>query len=143
MELEASTIHPFILSGGSGTRLWPLSRSTYPKQFQPLAGEFSLLQQSCQRVNGAGFAGASVLCNNDHRFLVAEQLQQAGVDGPTIVLEPVARNTAPAALVSALVAMGRDPGALVLLMPSDQLASDSTHSKYNQVRRAKSAVDDT
>ena len=125
MELEASTIHPFILSGGSGTRLWPLSRSTYPKQFQPLAGEFSLLQQSCQRVNGAGFAGASVLCNNDHRFLVAEQLQQAGVDGPTIVLEPVARNTAPAALVSALVAMGRDPGALVLLMPSDHVIKDT------------------
>jgi len=126
MKTTASMIHPFVLSGGSGTRLWPLSRSNYPKQFQALGGgEHSLLQQSCLRVGVPGFAGCSVLCNNDHRFLVAEQLQSAGIDDATIVLEPVGRNTAPAALTSALIAAGRDPEALVLLMPSDHVIVDT------------------
>lgn len=124
MQNEAGSIHPFVLSGGAGTRLWPLSRSSYPKQFQPLAGDLSLLQQSCQRVAGSDFCAVSVLCNNEHRFLVAEQLQQAGVEGATIVLEPVARNTAPAALMAALIAFDRDPEALVLLMPSDHVIHD-------------------
>ncbi len=126
MERAVSTIHPFILSGGSGTRLWPLSRGSYPKQFQPLAGsEASLLQQSCLRVNASVFAHCSVLCNNEHRFLVAEQLQQAGIEDATIVLEPVGRNTAPAALISALMVADRDPEALVLLMPSDHVIADT------------------
>ena len=126
MEQVVSTIHPFVLSGGSGTRLWPLSRSNYPKQFQPLAGgESSLLQQSCLRVNASAFARCSVLCNNEHRFLVAEQMQQAGIEDAIIVLEPVGRNTAPAALISALMAADRDPEALVLLMPSDHVIADT------------------
>ncbi|MGI9475458.1 MAG: mannose-1-phosphate guanylyltransferase/mannose-6-phosphate isomerase [Hyphomicrobiaceae bacterium] len=126
MSKNAKMIHPFVLSGGSGTRLWPLSRSNYPKQFQALGGgEHSLLQQSCLRVAAPDFAACSVLCNNEHRFLVAEQLQLAGIADAQIVLEPVGRNTAPAALMAALVAAQRDPAALVLLMPSDHVIADT------------------
>lgn len=108
MTLEKNLIDPFILSGGSGTRLWPLSRSTYPKQFQPLVGELSLLQQSCARVSAPLFNSPSVLCNSDHRFLVAEQVQQLKLDDVRIILEPVPRNTAPAALIAALMAAARN-----------------------------------
>lgn len=125
MALESNLIHPFILCGGSGTRLWPLSRSTYPKQFQPLVGELSLLQQSCARVSAPLFNSLSVLCNNDHRFLVAEQVQQLKLDDVRIILEPVPRNTAPAALIAALTAAARNADSLVLLMPSDHVISDT------------------
>jgi mannose-1-phosphate guanylyltransferase / mannose-6-phosphate isomerase len=134
MAIMSNDIHPFVLSGGSGTRLWPLSRSTYPKQFQPLAGDLSLLQQSCERVAGAAFGPISILCNSEHRFIVAEQLQQLGREGATIILEPVGRNTGPAALVAALVAVRRNPDALVLLMPSDHVISD-TAAFQNSVKR--------
>ena len=116
---QETQIYPFILCGGSGSRLWPLSRSAYPKQFQPLAGDLSLLQQSYRRVTADGFAAVSVLCNVDHRFLVAEQVQQLGLGDTTIILEPASRNTAPAGLTAALSASRHDANALVLLMPSD------------------------
>ena len=122
---NTQTIHPFILSGGSGTRLWPLSRQAYPKQFLPLIGEYSLLQQSCHRVKNKMFSLPTILCNNDHRFLVAEQLEEISLSGCDIVLEPVSRNTAPAALMSALVAARKDhEDTLVLLMPSDHVIQD-------------------
>lgn len=116
-----SHVQPFILSGGAGTRLWPLSREAYPKQFLKLFGEHSLLQQACLRVAGDGFSAPTILANNDHRFLAGEQLQDIGVEPAAIVLEPCARNTAPAALVAALIAEGRDRDGLVLLMPSDHV----------------------
>lgn len=141
MALKSSTVHPFVLSGGSGTRLWPLSRGAYPKQFQPLAGDLSLLQQSALRVKAPAFAGCAVLCNNEHRFLVAEQLQQAGIDDATIVLEPVARNTAPAALTAALIAQGRDPEALVLLMPSDHVIADVAGFQASVAKGIDAAAD--
>jgi mannose-1-phosphate guanylyltransferase/mannose-6-phosphate isomerase len=126
MATMSNIIYPFVLTGGSGTRLWPLSRSTYPKQFQPLAGDLSLLQQSCDRVAGSSFEPLTVLCNSEHRFIVAEQLQQLGQEDATIILEPVGRNTGPAALVAAPVAVRRKPDALVLLMPSDHVIADTT-----------------
>ncbi len=117
-------ISPFILSGGSGTRLWPLSRRAYPKQFLNLVGDGSLLQQSCKRLDDPMFLPPTILCNNEHRFLVAEQLQELELSDANIVLEPVGRNTAPAALVAALVASKQSDDALVLLMPSDHVMND-------------------
>lgn len=115
-------IYPFILSGGSGTRLWPLSRSSYPKQFlEELVGKHSLLQQSCFRVQGQHFAAPSFICNDNHRFLIADQLQEIGVKWRHIILEPVACNTAPAALIAALNAAQVNEAALVLLAPSDHV----------------------
>jgi len=117
-------VHPVILSGGSGTRLWPLSRKSRPKQFLPLAGEKSLFAQTLERLEGEPFGPVSVICNNDHRFLVAEQMQQARVTDGRIILEPSARNTAPAVLAAALLAAQEDPGRLLLVLPSDHLIAD-------------------
>ena len=116
---------PVLLSGGSGTRLWPLSREAHPKQFLPLLGELSLLQQTVQRLEGLpGLGEPVVVCNEAHRFMVAEQMLEAGFEAGHIVLEPVARNTAPAIAAAALVAMedGDDP--LLLVLPSDHQIAD-------------------
>ena len=87
-------IIPVILSGGSGTRLWPLSRAQFPKQYLSLVGENSMLQDTILRLNGIeNLSQPIVVCNKDHRFIVAEQLKQIGVDDAKIILEPVARNT--------------------------------------------------
>lgn len=116
------TIIPVILCGGSGTRMWPLSRSGYPKQFLALHGERSLLQQTLLRIVGiADGAAPMVLTNEEQRFLVAEQLRQIGVEGARIVLEPVARNTGPAIAAAAALASRDDPDALLLVLPSDHL----------------------
>jgi len=117
-------IYPVILSGGSGTRLWPLSRKSYPKQFLPLIGGKSLFVQTLERLRGEPFGPVSVICNNDHRFLVAEQMQQAGITDGQIVLEPAVRDTAPAVLTAALLAAREDPERLLLVLPSDHLITD-------------------
>src|SRR5690348_8721541 len=118
---------PVILSGGSGTRLWPLSREAYPKQFLPLAGEETMLQATWSRVAPLAQARPIVVAGEDHRFLVAEQLRQAGAPVPAIVLEPAGRNTAPAIAAAALQAMqdagGGDP--LLLVLPSDHVVRDA------------------
>ena len=96
-------IIPVILSGGSGTRLWPLSRKEYPKQYLPLVGDNTMLQETILRLNGLdSLADPIIVCNADHRFLVAEQCQQIDIANPTILLEPVGRNTAPAIAAAAL-----------------------------------------
>jgi len=119
-------IVPVILSGGSGTRLWPLSRKNRPKQFLALTGGETLFQQTMQRVSHMPDAGAPiVVCSDDHRFMVAEQLQELQVEGASILLEPVARNTAPAIALAALHAMATDPDALLLALPADHLIGDS------------------
>jgi len=118
-EIERPII-PVILSGGAGTRLWPLSREHYPKQLLPLAGENSLLQQTASRVaDSKMFAPPIVVCNEEHRFVIAEQLRTIGLVPSRIVLEPAGRNTAPAAAAAAYVAIGQSPDALILVMPSD------------------------
>jgi mannose-1-phosphate guanylyltransferase/mannose-6-phosphate isomerase len=118
-------IHPVILSGGSGTRLWPMSRTLYPKQFLPLAGPRSLLQQAALRGGGApGFAGPLVIANEEHRFLIAEQLREIEIVAQGLLLEPVGRNTAPAACVAALSLVEAEPDALMLVMPSDHTIED-------------------
>ena len=100
--------------------MWPLSRRAYPKQFLCLTGEKSLFQQTCERVDAPEFGRPVILANNEHRFIIAEQLRQIGREPAAIVLEPVGRNTAPAALIAALLAARQSEDALVLLLPSDQ-----------------------
>ncbi|CAA7621662.1 mannose-1-phosphate guanylyltransferase/mannose-6-phosphate isomerase [Magnetospirillum sp. UT-4] len=113
------SVIPVILSGGAGTRLWPLSRELRPKQLLPLAGEQTLLQQTVERVPGRPV----VVCNQEHRFIVAEQLREMGREPRGIVIEPVGRNTAPAAAVAAILAEA-EPDALLLVMPSDHQIRD-------------------
>lgn len=117
-------ITPVVLSGGNGTRLWPLSRSAYPKQFQPLVSVNSMMQETLKRVSGWTSVHESiVVCGNDHRFLVAEQLRALGFKPKSIMLEPVARNTAPAIAVAAMALMD-EPETLMLVLPSDHVITD-------------------
>ena len=118
-------LHTVLLCGGSGTRLWPLSREQHPKQFLALNGEASLLQQTLQRAHAVDEASPVIaVANSEHRFMVAEQLRQAGADAPSVMLEPVGRNTAPAVAAAAMQAMAADPDALLLVMPSDHAMAD-------------------
>ena len=114
-----------LLSGGSGTRLWPLSREAYPKQFLPLAGEDTMLQATWRRVAPVAGAAPIVVAGEDHRFLVAEQLRQVGVAAASILLEPVGRNTAPAIAAAALQAMADGDDPLLLVLPSDHVVRDA------------------
>ncbi|WP_119166977.1 mannose-1-phosphate guanylyltransferase/mannose-6-phosphate isomerase [Algihabitans albus] len=120
-------IVPVVLSGGSGTRLWPLSRRSFPKQFADLLGGEPLFRRTLRRVSDAGiFAPPLVVCNLEHRFLVAEELRQAGLEASAILLEPEGRNTAPAAAIAALVALQRDPAAVLALLPADHLVAEAS-----------------
>jgi mannose-1-phosphate guanylyltransferase / mannose-6-phosphate isomerase len=137
-----SAIFPVILSGGSGTRLWPLSRSMYPKQFIKFFNgqDTTFLGATLSRLKtDAGFADPILLCNNDHRFLVREEIERAGVTPRAIVLEPVARNTAPAIAVAALAALRENPGAILAVMPSDHVVKDETRFVEGIRRAAKVA----
>ena len=92
----SARVVPVILSGGSGSRLWPVSRASFPKQFWPLVSDRTMIQETALRAVGDGFAAPIVVCNEEHRFLIAEQLRAAGIADARIVLEPVGRNSAPA-----------------------------------------------
>jgi len=115
---------PVILAGGGGTRLWPLSRELYPKQFLPLVGSLSLLQETVERGRALNAVPPLVVCNEEHRFMVAEQLRAMGVTGSRIVLEPVGRNTAPALTAAALVAAAGGADPVLLMMPADHAVRD-------------------
>ncbi|MEN3950868.1 mannose-1-phosphate guanylyltransferase/mannose-6-phosphate isomerase [Iodidimonas sp. SYSU 1G8] len=118
-------IHPAILCGGSGTRLWPLSRRSHPKQLLSLVDPLSLLQVTARRFADTGlFAPPIALCSEAYRFIIAEQMHAAGMAPGAVILEPAGRNTAPAAAVAALWARRQDPEALVLLSPSDHVIGD-------------------
>ena len=122
-----NTIIPVILSGGSGSRLWPLSRSLRPKQFLALTGKESLFQLTLERLrplNPSGHLAPIVVANDDHRFLVAEQCREMGLHPSKLILEPLARNTAPAIAVAALAAMEQGADPLLLVLPSDHLFSN-------------------
>jgi mannose-1-phosphate guanylyltransferase/mannose-6-phosphate isomerase len=138
-----TAIYPVILSGGSGTRLWPLSRSMYPKQFiRFFNGQgASFLGTTLNRLKAdAGFAAPILLCNNDHRFLIKEELERSQLAPKAIILEPVARNTAPAIAVAALAALNENPAAILVVMPSDHVVKDEARFVEGVRRAAKVAA---
>jgi mannose-1-phosphate guanylyltransferase/mannose-6-phosphate isomerase len=114
-----TVIVPVILSGGSGTRLWPVSRASFPKQLWPLVSERTLIQETARRAIGPGFAPPVVVCNQEHRFLIAEQLREAAVPSPRILLEPCGRNSAPAIAAAALLVAEETPDAVIWMMAAD------------------------
>ena len=118
-------IHPVILCGGAGSRLWPLSREGFPKQFAALTGPLSLFQECARRLAGEGFAAPVVVTGAPFRFIVAEQLAAVGIEPAAILIEPAARDTAPAALAAVLWIEAAQPGALVLIAPSDHHVPDA------------------
>ena len=120
------TLYPVILCGGSGSRLWPLSREHYPKPLLPLTSGQTLLQDTAARLDGLPELGDAVyVCNEEHRFLLAEQVMRAGRTAASIILEPEGRNTAPALTLAALFVAARDPDALLLVMPADHVVTDT------------------
>ncbi|NYS24808.1 mannose-1-phosphate guanylyltransferase/mannose-6-phosphate isomerase [Rhodobacteraceae bacterium 2376] len=118
-------IHPVLLCGGSGTRLWPLSRKSYPKQFAPLTGDQSLFQQSALRLSGPGYAAPTVVTGSDFRFIVLEQLAGCGLTPARTLIEPAPRNTGPAILAAALDLRARVGDVLMLVAPSDHVIPDA------------------
>jgi len=118
----AARLYPVILSGGSGSRLWPLSREDFPKQLQALATDKTLLQETALRVGErANTAAPIIVCNEAHRFIVAEQMRAIGIEPKAVIIEPAGRNTAPAITVAALAIAKEDPNALLLSMASDHI----------------------
>ena len=110
--MTETRIIPVILSGGSGTRLWPVSRESFPKQLWPLISEQTMIQETALRATGPEFAPPIIVCNQEHRFLIAEQLRAAGIEGARIILEPVGRNSAPAIAAAALLVAEDEPDAV-------------------------------
>ena len=120
----AATVVPVILSGGTGSRLWPVSRESFPKQFWALLGQHTMIQETALRADGAAFAPPIVVTNQAHRFIVAEQLREAGFEGARIMLEPVGRNSAPAILAAALLVAETEPDAVLWMMAADHAVQD-------------------
>ena len=134
-----SKIIPVVLSGGSGTRLWPLSREKYPKQLLPLVGEQSMLQATVARMDGIpGLAEPLLVCNEEHRFVVAEQLRLLGKQGK-VILEPFGRNTAPALTLAALWAQQQSDDPVLVVMPADHIILDEMVFREAVVKAAKLA----
>ncbi|MEO3431142.1 mannose-1-phosphate guanylyltransferase/mannose-6-phosphate isomerase [Pelagibius sp. CAU 1746] len=144
MSMADQLVHPVLLCGGSGTRLWPLSRALYPKQLLQFEAEEPLLLQTARRTLGDGFAAPVVICNEEHRFLIASLLQRAGIAPSGLILEAEGRNTAPAAAVAALHTLRQDDGQgdpLLLLLPADHVIPDAAAFREAVSRSATAARD--
>ena len=138
--MSSNSLIPVILSGGSGTRLWPLSRKLYPKQFIPLNGDKSLFQATLDRISDLdNLDELIVVCNDEHRFMAAEQLRQAGIKKSAIILEPIGRNTAPAITIAALHALKNNENAELLVLPADHIVKD-VNNFQTSVMHAKHAA---
>ncbi len=137
--MTTHSIHPVLLCGGAGTRLWPLSRKSYPKQFARITGGESLFQASARRLEGPEFAPPSVITGLDFRFIVIEQLAAAEIAPASILIEPSARNTAPAVCAAAVSIHARDPGALMLVAPSDHVIPDDAAFRAHVLAAAEAA----
>ena len=133
-------ILPVILSGGSGTRLWPLSREAYPKQFLPLVGDVTMLQATWNRVAAIAGKAPIVVANQEHRFMAAEQLRECNVVPQALILEPIGRNTAPAIAIAALQALAAGEDALLLVLPSDHVVRNDA-AFHAAVQKAAVAAD--
>ena len=131
-------IIPVIMAGGSGTRLWPLSRGSYPKQFLKLVGDTTMLQQTYERAKEFTTENPIVICNEEHRFIAAEQLRLSGVKNPTLILEPMGRNTAPAIALAANYII-QDEDAVMVVLSADHYIED-TQELVNQVLKASDAA---
>ncbi|MEF8834041.1 MAG: mannose-1-phosphate guanylyltransferase/mannose-6-phosphate isomerase, partial [Halofilum sp. (in: g-proteobacteria)] len=134
-------LQPVLLAGGSGTRLWPLSRRAYPKQFVPLLGETSLFAATLERLGGLQHLAPMVVCNEEHRFLVAEEIRNSDVSRASILLEPAGRNTSPAIALAALEACAGDTDPTLLVLPADHAIPD-TAAFARAVESAVAAADD-
>ena len=135
-------IHPVLLSGGAGVRLWPMSRERFPKQLLNLTSDHSMIQETALRVaDPVCFAAPLVICNEEHRFVIAEQLREAAISPAGIVLEPVGRNTAAAVAVAALRIVETDPDALMLVLPADHLIRDVPAFRALTMKAAAAAVE--
>ena len=137
--IEGKIMIPVILSGGSGTRLWPLSRRHYPKQFLPLVSNHTMIQETLLRLTGiAGLKAPIAVCNEDHRFMMAEQLREIDISPNAIILEPLGRNTAPAVALAALTAISEDD--VLLILPADHVIEDVVAFQY-AVNQAKTLAE--
>ena len=133
-------ITPVLMAGGSGTRLWPVSRKSFPKQFAPLTGTESLFQLAARRLSGPGFGAPLVVTGSDFRFIVTHQLDEVGLDPAAILIEPEGRNTAPAVLVAALAIEAANPGALMLVAPTDHVIPDAARFRAAIAAAAPAAL---
>ncbi|MDO5528938.1 MAG: mannose-1-phosphate guanylyltransferase/mannose-6-phosphate isomerase [Paracoccus sp. (in: a-proteobacteria)] len=133
-------IVPVILCGGSGTRLWPLSRKSYPKQFAQILGGQTLFQAAAQRFDAPEFAAPLVVTGSDFRFIVTEQLAEIGAEPGAVIIEPTPRNTAPAVLASAFYLLAREPDAMMLVAPSDHAIADPAAFRAAVLRGASAAM---
>ena len=131
---------PVVMSGGSGTRLWPLSRQLFPKQFLPLSGDQSMLQETLTRLNGLDLQPPVIICNDDHRFIVAEQLRTLDINNAEIILEPIGRNTAPAIAVAAFNALNNNEDPLLLVLAADHVIGD-IKAFHHAITQAKTLAD--
>lgn len=123
--MKNKKIVPVVLAGGAGTRLWPLSRSLYPKQFLSIISECTMLQDTISRLDGIEHGPAIFICNKEHRFIVAEQLREKTIEYDSILLEPVGRNTAPAIAVAALKLLAEQSDPIMLVLPADHAIKDT------------------
>jgi mannose-1-phosphate guanylyltransferase/mannose-1-phosphate guanylyltransferase/mannose-6-phosphate isomerase len=133
------TLIPIILSGGAGTRLWPLSWGDHPKQFLPLVTERTMIQETLLRLKGLELGSPIISCGEGHRFMVAQQIGEVSDTKPTIILEPMAKNTAPAIAAACCAAVKQDKDAVVIVLPSDHVIADVQAFQKAVIKAAKNA----